>query len=335
MARPGLHQHRKFLRLAERIGGAALARGILEMLWEPAYDSGDDFLGDAMDIWIRCGKPPSINAEDLTAALEECAFIDVDETDGYRIHDLFDHMPPNVARRVEREAVRLERGVTISQLRKQAGRKGGLAKASKPILLDGNPSESGPSLAKGSKRLANASKRLANDATHHSPHSTQLETFAGSAQSATPPPGVGKHSLTDRRKKPRKEPNPRHTPIKARLEQFYEGLLGEKWQYDGGDAKALSDLLTEYPDEEIEARWSRGLRAEFYRVRRVCELKAKWGHHARDAPGTNRPKGPEPNRGPVRSLFRACTVCGSETECPDAGSGPICYPCLGAQMAAS
>ena len=94
----------------------------------------------------------------------------------------------------------------------------------------------------------------------------------------------------DRRKHPRKEkpPDPRHAPLKARLGDFYQGLLGEQWEFDGSDGKALAELIASNPDQEIEARWSRGLRAEFHRVRRVRELKSKWGHHA--AVGSGPPK---------------------------------------------
>lgn len=127
MARQGLHQHRKFLRLADRLGGVALARGVLEMLWEPAYDSADDFLGDAADIHLRCGRPAGLTAEGLAGALFETGFIDEDANRPaqYRIHDLFDHAPDAVAKRATREAERMARGKTLSQMRAEFGRKGG------------------------------------------------------------------------------------------------------------------------------------------------------------------------------------------------------------------
>ena len=50
MARPGLLQHRKFRRLARAVGSTALALGSLELVWSSAYESGDDYLGDEIDV---------------------------------------------------------------------------------------------------------------------------------------------------------------------------------------------------------------------------------------------------------------------------------------------
>lgn len=165
MARQGLHQHRKFLRLADRLGSAALARGILEMLWEPAYDSADDFVGDAEDIFLRCGRPAGLSAEGLTEAIDEAGFIDEEEDvpGHYRIHDLFDHAPPAVTKRATREAERMSRGETLSEIRKKVGQKGGLAKwASKRKQMKTFASEP----------LANGFEPLAKVSTQDTPHST-------------------------------------------------------------------------------------------------------------------------------------------------------------------
>ena len=45
MARPGLTQHRKFLRLARTLGNEALALGSLEFMWGACYQNGDEYLG--------------------------------------------------------------------------------------------------------------------------------------------------------------------------------------------------------------------------------------------------------------------------------------------------
>ena len=50
MGRPGLSRHRKFARLARLVGGEAVARGSLELLWDVAYENGDEVLGDVGDV---------------------------------------------------------------------------------------------------------------------------------------------------------------------------------------------------------------------------------------------------------------------------------------------
>src|SRR6266496_1701351 len=56
MGRPGLTRHRKFARLVRALDGVQvgfgeiLARGALELLWDTAYENGDELLGDADDV---------------------------------------------------------------------------------------------------------------------------------------------------------------------------------------------------------------------------------------------------------------------------------------------
>jgi hypothetical protein len=50
VARPGLLQHRKFVRLARLLGSDALALGHLEIIWQAAYQSGDPGLGTVADL---------------------------------------------------------------------------------------------------------------------------------------------------------------------------------------------------------------------------------------------------------------------------------------------
>ncbi|HUC40265.1 MAG TPA: hypothetical protein VMR92_05485, partial [Gemmatimonadales bacterium] len=50
MARVGLSSNYKFLRLARALGSRVIARGTLELLWEPCYECGDPYVGTAEDI---------------------------------------------------------------------------------------------------------------------------------------------------------------------------------------------------------------------------------------------------------------------------------------------
>jgi len=130
MARPGLTQHRKFRRLARAIGSEPLALGCLEFLWETCYQNGDEYLGDVLDVEAAAhwdGEQGKLCAALLTAGGDgNHGFID--EVDGrpghHRCHDLFDHAPRYVSRRLQKEIERVAAGVSISEIRAAAGRKG-------------------------------------------------------------------------------------------------------------------------------------------------------------------------------------------------------------------
>lgn len=127
MARPTLTKHRKFARLGRSLGSMMLARGALEMLWEVAYESGDDYLGTSGDIehtvgWT--GEPGT-----LTAALVACGapegqgFIDPIPGQGettYRVHDLWHHAPDYVRKRQKREADRRQKSIPVQADRRTA-----------------------------------------------------------------------------------------------------------------------------------------------------------------------------------------------------------------------
>jgi hypothetical protein len=78
----------------------ALAAGVLECLWSCGYESGDDLIGTSDEIERACGW--SGKRGTLTPLLLSIGFID-DSTEGYKIHDLFDHAPQYVKRRCERD----------------------------------------------------------------------------------------------------------------------------------------------------------------------------------------------------------------------------------------
>ena len=130
MARPGLLTHRKFIRLARLLQSDALAYGHLGIIWDACYEAGDDNIGSAEDVeylarWQgECGK--------LASALTEAGFIDIDDAGIHRVHDLYDHAPDYVQRRMEREHQRRAKGVTISELRAKAGKASGEARRTNP-----------------------------------------------------------------------------------------------------------------------------------------------------------------------------------------------------------
>jgi hypothetical protein len=128
VARPGLTKHRKFLRLASTLGGVAIARGHLELLWDAAYECGDSYLGDARDVELVAGwtgEPGKLVKALLECGGEATGFIELvpGRKGRYQVHDLFDHAPEYVQRRMQREAERQAKGKTVADLRSEAARK--------------------------------------------------------------------------------------------------------------------------------------------------------------------------------------------------------------------
>lgn len=113
MARPTLTRHRKFKQLSRLLGSKALALGSLELLWEVAYENGDDLLGRAEDVEYQAGWQGAAGA--LVSAMTESGFLDLDG-ESYRVHDLWDHAPDYVRKRLKREQQRRETGAKLRSL---------------------------------------------------------------------------------------------------------------------------------------------------------------------------------------------------------------------------
>lgn len=127
MGRPGLHNHPKFRRLVDILKcPVPHVRGYLECLWEVAYECGNDYLGDARDVELAA-QWPGEDGQFCSAAV--VAKLLDKKRDGFYVHNLFENAPNYVKNRMVREAARKLRGVTLSDLRRQAGSKGGKAKS--------------------------------------------------------------------------------------------------------------------------------------------------------------------------------------------------------------
>lgn len=156
MARPGLTGHRKFRRLARTIGSAIVARGALELMWELAYESGEDYLGTSDDIETGIGWTGERGV--MTRALAEAGapegygFIEpIDPTSDstgrpeprFRIHDLWHHAPEYVKKRRERELERQQKQAPLDKRRRSADNNGHSAPTSDRLPgLDRTPSPS-------------------------------------------------------------------------------------------------------------------------------------------------------------------------------------------------
>lgn len=137
MARPTLRGHRKFKRLMRILNlPEPYVLGLLQMIWDAAYESGDDVLGDSLDVESVAGWPGERGV--LTQALldaggEQAGFIEaaIGRPGAFQVHDLWEHAPRYVQRRAEREAQRKASGRSISEIRREAGSIGGRQTANK------------------------------------------------------------------------------------------------------------------------------------------------------------------------------------------------------------
>jgi hypothetical protein len=100
-------RHRKFIKLIAALGSQPLARGVLEMLWDAAYDAGDDRLGGPGELEILAGWNGERGV--LAGALVSSGFVDQVSPDDFRVHDLWDHAPDYVRKRRDRELSRKSR----------------------------------------------------------------------------------------------------------------------------------------------------------------------------------------------------------------------------------
>ena len=131
MARPGLARHRKFKRLARDIDdvargfGEVLARGLLETLWDAAYEAGVEYLGDSADVeslagWrgsegLLCAALRDAGGDGHAGFIEEGAstWWPEGKPGTFRVHDLWDHAPDYVRKRRQRENERQEKGAVL------------------------------------------------------------------------------------------------------------------------------------------------------------------------------------------------------------------------------
>jgi hypothetical protein len=161
MARPGLLNHPKFRRLKHLLDEPIPhVLGYLSCMWEVGYECGQAFLGDELDVELAAQYPGPKGK--LFCALLKCRFIDKVDG-GYEIHDLFDHAPDYVQRRMRRELERQQKGLDISELRRQAARSRWFKQGD---VIDHQPDPTdNPADANGCKRQTLASWQDANGAT--------------------------------------------------------------------------------------------------------------------------------------------------------------------------
>jgi hypothetical protein len=271
MGRPGLTRHRKFARLTRLLGSAALARGHLELIWEVAYENGDDLLGDAGDVELLAQWQGEAGA--LAAALVESGFVDL-EANEYRVHDLYDHAPEYVRKRADREAARQAKGITIREIRAAAA-------SARWEKWNSNRTANGQQTAASGNHLhATGSKRRANG-TPPAPAPAPIEALP----SATPPAPNARRIIAGLERT-------RISGLTTLMAGVYQDVRGEKYAHGGAkDTKALGRLVKLADNAEILRRWRRALDlgAKWPGCSTFAQLASKWNDLAAPAGGNVRP----------------------------------------------
>lgn len=101
VAKAELRDHRKFLKLKRLLGEPTPhVMGYLECMWLRGYQTGSPYLGDAADVEGAAEYPGEVGK--FARAASESGFIDQDDDGNYSIHDLWDHAPNYVKKRMSR-----------------------------------------------------------------------------------------------------------------------------------------------------------------------------------------------------------------------------------------
>ncbi len=108
MAKPGLREHPKFLRLLYLTGvPESHAVGYLTCLWDSCYATGEPLVGDSLDVELAACFPGEPGT--LTKALVDCRFIDEVSPGRFAVHDLTANAPRYVVQRIRRREQDRER----------------------------------------------------------------------------------------------------------------------------------------------------------------------------------------------------------------------------------
>lgn len=298
MARPGFMQHRKFQRLARAlephstgVGGEIAAAGALELLWHVAYEAGDAFLGESLDVEAAARWRGEAGA--LTKALLEAggrgAAGFIEKAPGrpgrYRVHDLFDHAPEYVRKRLLRETERRQKGTDLAAERAAAGRKGAEAR----WQAAGKRQSVAMDAAEDGKRLANGTPPAP------SPHPLPHPPPPPAQETSSPSPAA---PARPRGKAGEKVPDPRHRPLQQLLEAAYLELVGTAYGFEKRDASAIAKLiaLSQGNVDEVDRRWRRALTlgSKWPGCATIALLPGRWNERELVAASPPSPRGALP-----------------------------------------
>lgn len=111
MAKPELRHHRKFVKLRRLLQEReSHCRGYLDCMWEHGYQTGDPLLGDAIDVATAADHPDE--SDRFANAALEAGFLEINSSGQFVIHDLYDHAPDYVKKRMKRKGTAPNGGQT-------------------------------------------------------------------------------------------------------------------------------------------------------------------------------------------------------------------------------
>lgn len=247
MARPGLTTHPKFRRLMHELSlSKAHAWGHLECLWQPAYESGNAVIGDAVDVEIAADWQGESGK--LAAALLKCRFIEETGDGRLQIHDLHANAPEYVRQRWSRELLRTEERTCVTcgetfrsgephakfcsaacRQRSYRERNAGASQETPDSPLEVTHSDAG--VTKGETHVT---QRYEAPAPAPAPARAPINTRSNAARS----PGKAKARAG-------KGVNPNHSrAVKLYVDRWAAKYGGEKYPFKHGkDAKAVTTIL--------------------------------------------------------------------------------------------
>lgn len=122
-------------------------------------------------------------------------FIEEREDGLYYVHDFFDHAPDYVRKRAEREAARTQSGRTLSGIRAEAGRKGGLSSSNFKQAEGSDKQAADVCLQMESKREANEVTPSPSPTHTPSPSLTERDLFEVSCPTPKASNGVERYPV--------------------------------------------------------------------------------------------------------------------------------------------
>lgn len=281
MARPNLGRHRKFALLSRKLGSEPLARGTLELIWDSAYENGDDLVGSGAEV-EAVARWAGENGT-LAPLLAEVGFLDRDG-EMYRVHDLYDHAPEYVRKRFDREEARRASGRTLQEIRSAAARTAAQARWGKDASR----------MPRGITSMPHGTTPAPAPAPAPAQEEVPLASLAGSLveDSSSPRRGsTGPAPEPSLPKKGAKTTDPRVKAWTAALVADYQTARGEPYAHGGAkDTEGVKRLITASGGDlaVAEVRWRRGLAlgSKFPGVATLAALAARWNDLAAD-PGRN------------------------------------------------
>ena len=285
MGRPGLSHHPKFLMLARTLG-EVMARGVLELVWEVSYESGDDRLGgpDAVEAAARWRGERGVCFAALRDAVGQGRVGFIEERDGvWCVHDLWDHAPDYVRKRATREAQRRTKGQSLAaEQRSLTGQRPASDRALTP------PRAPAPTRAPSTQE---------EDLPRAAPAGPRATSDIGAVTRTAQPSGKLKEVIT--LAGPREGEDATYKALVAALFLLFRDKRGADYEPSGKDWRALADLRERHDSGEIIRRWGIGLQAAFKaRCDTFWDLRERWNAlTAPEASGGVQKRAPDPNQG--------------------------------------